>query len=68
MLTYEMILTYEDGTMKKERATLPAIMAALAIYMEDDTWHYAEITNCLTDDVLAQWVNYRTRGVTSAGA
>ena len=68
MLTYEMILTYADGTMKKERATLPAIMAALAIYMEDETWHYAEITNCSTDEVIVQWVNYKTRGATRAGA
>lgn len=69
MFTYELILTYEDGTMKEERATLPAIMAALAIYMEDETWNYVEITNCFTGEVIAQWENYRhTWGVTRADA
>lgn len=69
MLTYELILTYNDGETKKERATLPAIMGALAIYMDDETWTYAKITNCATGEVIAEWEYYRyTWGATRADA
>ena len=37
-MMYELIMTYDDGTMKKEQAKLPNLMSALGIYMEDNDW------------------------------
>lgn len=65
-MMYELIMTYDDGMMKKEQATLPAIMSALGIYMEDDSWTFANIRNCATDEIIATWTNSGKYGVTVA--
>ena len=41
-MNYELIMTYADGAMKKEIATLPAIMTVLGIYTEDNSWIYIQ--------------------------
>ena len=61
-MKYEMVLTYKDGTMKKETETLPKLMTALGIYMEDDTWVYAHIMNCQTGELIAIWQNHKEYG------
>ena len=61
---YELILTYDDGYMKKEQSYLPELMSALAIYMEDVKWCFASITNLSTGEVIARWTNYGTYGIT----
>ena len=62
---YELVLTYTDGTMKKEQATLPNLMYTLGIYFTDPDWLYAEITNAGTGEVIAGWSNASDYGVTS---
>lgn len=66
-MMYELMLMYKDNYMKKEQSTLPRLMQALSIYMEDDSWLYAEIMNCNTGELLATWVNNEDYGVTTAG-
>ena len=65
MNDYELLLTYHDGTMKKERATLSILMRALSIYFNDDNWLYAEITNRQTGEIICRWGNLVKWGVTS---
>lgn len=62
-MKYELVLTYKDGTMKKETEELPKLMTALGIYMEDDTWVYAHIMNCQTGELIAIWQNNKEYGV-----
>lgn len=64
-MMYELVLTYDDGAMKKETAKLPNLMSALGIYMEDDSWCYAQITNCQTGEVIAIWENNSEYGATA---
>ena len=64
-MMYELTMTYDDGTMKQERAKLPNLMSALGIYMEDDNWAYVEIMNCQTGELIATWGNNPQYGVTS---
>lgn len=66
-MLYELTLTYDDGAMKKEQATLPNLMTALGVYLEDDTWTYAEIMSCQTGELLATWANNKDYGVTTIG-
>ena len=56
-MMYELVLTYDDGAMKKETAKLPNIMSALSIYIEDNSWTFAEIKNCQTGEIIATWTN-----------
>ena len=56
-MMYELVLTYDDGAMKKETAKLPNIMGALSIYMEDNSWTFAKIINCQTGEIIATWTN-----------
>lgn len=67
MTKYELLLTYDDGYTKTEKTYLPELMATLAIYLQDKNWCYAEITNCTTGEVIAQWTNYGKYGITWAG-
>lgn len=62
-MNYELIMTYKDGAMKKETATLPAIMTALGIYTEDNSWVYIQIMNCQTGEILTTWENSEEYGV-----
>lgn len=62
-MMYELVLTYDDGAMKKETAKLPNIMSALSIYMEDNSWTFAEIMNCQTGEIIATWTNTKN-GIT----
>lgn len=64
-MMYQLLMTYDDGTVKKEKANLPSLMAALGIYMEDKSWCFAEITNCQTGEVLAAWMNNPVYGATT---
>lgn len=66
-MMYELTMTYDDGTMKKEQAELPNLMCALSIYMEDNSWIYAEITNLRTGELIATWENDKVYGVTTMG-
>lgn len=56
-MMYQLIMAYDDGSMKKERATLPNIMSALSVYMEDGSWTFTKIMNCQTGEVIATWTN-----------
>lgn len=62
-MKYELVMTYNNGAMKKETAKLPELIAALGIYMEDDTWLYAHIMNCQTGELIAIWENNSEYGV-----
>lgn len=64
-MKYELVLTYDDGMMKKEQSYLPELMCALAIYMQDDSWRYVQITNCQTGEVIAIWENNSKYGATA---
>lgn len=66
-MMYELTMTYDDGTMKKEQAKLPNLMCALSIYMEDNDWTYAEIMNCQTGELIATWENNPQYGATTIG-
>ena len=63
-MKYELILTYDDGMMKKERASLANIMGAMGIYMEDNSWVFAQIMNCTTGEIVAHWTNDPNNGIT----
>lgn len=65
MNAYELLLTYTDGTIKKEQATLPILMRALSIYFNDDDWLYSEIVNRQTGEIICRWSNLAEWGVTS---
>lgn len=56
-MMYELVLTYDDGAIKKETAKLPNIMSTLSIYMEDNSWTFAKIMNCQTGEIIATWTN-----------
>lgn len=63
-MMYELIMTYDDGTLRKEQAKLPDLMTALGIYMEDNSWTYAQIMNCQTGELIARWANVGAYGAT----
>lgn len=50
---YELITAYTDNTSKTERADLPSIMRALAIYYEEPDFFIAHITNLATGEEIA---------------
>lgn len=62
-MEYELVMTYNDGGMKKETEKLPALMTALGIYMEDNSWTYVQIMNCQTGELIATWENNSKYGV-----
>lgn len=62
-MEYELVMTYNDGGMKKETEKLPALMTALGIYMEDNSWTYVQIMNCQTGELIATWENNSEYGV-----
>ena len=65
MNIYELLLTYTDGTIKKEWATLPILMQTLSIYFNNDDRLYAEIVNRQTGEIICHWSNLAEWGVTS---
>ena len=66
-MLYELAMTYDNGTMKKERADLPTLMHCLSYYMDEEPWNMVEITNCQTGEVIAVWSNTNSYGVTCIG-
>ncbi len=50
---YELITAWNDLTTKTERADLPSIMRALAIYYEEPDFFTAHITNLATGEEIA---------------
>lgn len=53
MTMYELITAWNDLTTKTERADLPSIMRALAIYYEEPDFFTAHITNLTTGEEIA---------------
>lgn len=62
-MEYELVMTYNNGGMKKETAKLPELMTALGIYVEDNTWTYVQIMNCQTGELIVTWENSKEYGV-----
>lgn len=50
---YLLTTTYNDCTTKTEKAEMPSILRALAIYYEDPDFFIAHIINATTGEVVA---------------